>query len=349
MLAEVPAPEVKEALKAKLVEATAQKMLAVAFFVISSNIRGIGLFLSLVWDFGMMDGNTVRFKASMVQPMISACLLLVLVLGIAGCASGPSLGDRRVLIAGDSTAANNGLATAPQTGWGQAIGFFLSHGVSVSNHAKNGRSTKSFRDEGRWTKLLTELQPGDVVVISFGHNDQKQHDSARFASPDGAYRENLIRFAKDVRSKGGTPIILSPVIRRKWRDGALVNTHSTYPAAARDAASVAGAGFVPLSSLSRAYFNRRGEEGSKTDFLWLEPDTQYPAFSGGITDNTHFSERGACAVANLIARALAGMPELSGFVRPDGGMLGKGDARSISRCAQWVADRRQRLLAPGLL
>lgn len=76
-----------------------------------------------------------------------------------------------ILIASDSTAANYKKGNYPQTGWGMMLGCGLSPEVRVSNHAMGGRSTRTFIEEGRWTKLMSELMPGDTVLIQFGHND----------------------------------------------------------------------------------------------------------------------------------------------------------------------------------
>ena len=90
--------------------------------------------------------------------------------------------------------------------WCDELEHFLKPGVRIVNPAYSGTSTKSFRDEGRWAKLLKQVKPGDFVYIQFGHNDQKK-DPRRYAAADGAYKENLRRFAEEVRAKGGKPEI----------------------------------------------------------------------------------------------------------------------------------------------
>lgn len=100
-----------------------------------------------------------------------------------------------VFLAGDSTMANKPYQPGnPEKGWGQVFPLYLKEGVTVENRAINGRSTKSFRDEGHWEKLIHQVKPGDFVIIQFGHNDQKTDSPERYAAADGEYRENLIQF-----------------------------------------------------------------------------------------------------------------------------------------------------------
>ena len=119
-----------------------------------------------------------------------------------------------VYIIGDSTAAekNNPLGN-PERGWGMMLQGCFTEDVIVSNHAVNGRSSKSFRDEGRWQKIFESLKPGDYVIIQFGHNDSKP-DVERHTEPNTTFAENLERYALETKAKGAVPILMSPVARR---------------------------------------------------------------------------------------------------------------------------------------
>lgn len=88
--------------------------------------------------------------------------------------------------AGDSTVQYNDIITYPQTGIGQVMHLFLGTDVTVENHAKNGRSTKSFIDESRMVPIYDRITKGDFLFIQFGHNDEKIHDPARGTKPDGS-------------------------------------------------------------------------------------------------------------------------------------------------------------------
>ena len=78
-----------------------------------------------------------------------------------------------IFIIGDSTAAQKDLSKgSPERGWGMALQQYFDEAyIKVDNHAVNGRSSKSFLDEGRWDKVLALIKPGDYVIIQFGHND----------------------------------------------------------------------------------------------------------------------------------------------------------------------------------
>lgn len=228
----------------------------------------------------------------------------------------PAYGVQRVVIAGDSTASSYPAERAPQTGWGQVLGFYLRDDVAVVNRAVSGRSTKSYIDEGKWAALLDDVQPGDVVLISFGHNDSRDDAPARYTRPGGEFRDNLVRFARDVSEHGGVPVILSPAARRLWEGPAMVETHGLYARNARIAAEQAPAGFVDLANLSLAYFETVGREQTKADFLWLTPPDTNARFPNGVEDNTHFSALGACGVARVIALALSNLEPAGSLVDP---------------------------------
>ena len=112
-----------------------------------------------------------------------------------------------IFMCGDSTMANKPLFPAqPERGWGQLLPLYFKESVRIENLAMNGRSSKSFRDEGRWQPVLDRLRPGDFVIIQFGHNDQKKDSRDRFSEPFGAFKQNLERYVREVREKGGRPI-----------------------------------------------------------------------------------------------------------------------------------------------
>ena len=121
-------------------------------------------------------------------------------------------GDRqiRIYLIGDSTMADKSLIGNPERGWGQVFSMFFSDEVVIENHARNGRSTKSFIAEGRWKSVEEKLQPGNYVFIQFGHNDAKIEDSTRYAAARTDYRENLLRIIRETRAKKALPLLLLP-------------------------------------------------------------------------------------------------------------------------------------------
>jgi lysophospholipase L1-like esterase len=135
----------------------------------------------------------------------------------------------RILIASDSTAANYGAAAYPQMGWGMVLKCSLDPGVEVVNLARGGRSTKTFIEEGLWDGLLAKLQPGDTVLIQFGHNDADTKKIVRFTDPKGAYTDNLTRFVADVRAKGGRPVLMTPIAKHVFEGDQVQETHGPWP------------------------------------------------------------------------------------------------------------------------
>ena len=207
-----------------------------------------------------------------------------------------------IFIAGDSTAANKSKPAHPERGWGQLLPEFVLPPAKVDNRALNGRSTKSFIDENRWSALLADLRPGDWVVIQFGHNDQKLDKPKVGAPARGAYRDNLLRFIREVREKIAHPVLATSVARRKWdKAGAkLVDTHGDYPVVVREVAAEEKVPLLELNRLTTRMEEEAGVEGSKKLHLWFAPG-EHPAIPKGVQDDTHYSEPGARRVAALAA------------------------------------------------
>jgi len=222
-------------------------------------------------------------------------ILMVMILTLLNCK-----GDRKsftIYTIGDSTMADKSPEVYPEKGWCQGLSSYLDPGVTVRNHAVNGRSTKSFIDEGRWQAVVDSLKPGDYVFIQFGHNDEKDYDTTRYTTPFGTYKANLVRFVNETRSRGATPVLLTSIVRRNFNnEGILVPTHGDYPAAVRMIADSMDVAFIDHEKLTEEWVISLGDEASKEYFLWTSPDDRYPE---GRRDNTHLSEKGADAVVRL--------------------------------------------------
>lgn len=210
-----------------------------------------------------------------------------------------------VFLIGDSTMADKPDPDRnPERGWGQMLPLFFDSEVAVRNFAVNGRSTKSFIDEGRWDEVLALLEPGDYVLIQFGHNDQKDQDPARYTNPYTGYRRNLERFVQDTRARGATPVLLSSIVRRNFNaHGVLEDTHGAYPWVARAVADDLGVPFLDLQLMSEDLVLQAGEEGSKALYVWTAPGA-YEMYPEGRQDNTHLSVAGATQIARLAAKGL---------------------------------------------
>lgn len=203
---------------------------------------------------------------------------------------------RRILIAGDSTVADqNG---ADYASWGQMLPRFLDAKLSVANHARSGETMKSFVTSLRWDKLLSELRSGDVVLIQFGHNDEKKQWPRTYAAADGAYPAWLSAFVADVRQRGGQPVLVTPVARRSFKDGRIENTHAGYDAAVRNVAKQLN---VPLIDLT---------EKTTRMYEVLGPDVSPLAFAKGGEDKTHHNAYGAYTIACYVAHDLTAFHDL---------------------------------------
>ncbi|UFR05257.1 rhamnogalacturonan acetylesterase [Streptomyces sp. Go40/10] len=211
-------------------------------------------------------------------------------------AAGRSRRESRTLyIAGDSTAAQKYADAAPETGWGMALPFFLGKGVKVADHAVNGRSSKSFVDEGRLDAILAGIRPGDVLLVQFGHNDEKAGDPTRSTEPWSTYQRYLRLYVEGARARGARPVLATPVERRRFdAEGNALPTHGDYPAAMRALAGKEGVALLDTEALSLALWQRLGAEETKTYFNWTATEQ----------DNTHFNPPGAIAVARLVAQEL---------------------------------------------
>lgn len=212
-----------------------------------------------------------------------------------------------VYLAGDSTMAEKLPEKRPETGWGEALQkFFDARKVRIENHAQNGRSTRTFISEGRWQAIVSKLKPGDYVFIEFGHNDESPEKTDRY-TPPADFRQNLINFVRDVRAKGATPVLLTPVMRRRFDEkGVFYDTHpAQYPNVMRGVAAEQKVALIDMHHKSEQVLKSYGPEESRKLFLQLKAgeNANYPQ---GVEDNTHFSPIGAELMAE---QAVEGIKE----------------------------------------
>ena len=204
-----------------------------------------------------------------------------------------------IFLAGDSTMSVKESKVFPETGWGMPFVHFFDSTVLVDNRAKNGRSTKTFISEGLWQKLIDEVKAGDYVLIQFGHNDEAKEKLERYTTPD-EYRANLTRFIDETRARGATPVLISPVSRRRFDSaGNAVQSHEAYSPLVKEIADAQKVSFIDLDTKSRSLYQQFGKDNSKWLFLQLAPG-EHPNYPNGRNDNTHFSELGARLVAQLV-------------------------------------------------
>ena len=206
---------------------------------------------------------------------------------------------------GDSTMANKVKPEEnPERGWGQMLPLFFNDNITIDNRAVNGRSTRSFIAEKRWDDILKTLKKGDYVFIQFGHNDQKEKDSTRYTNPHTAYRHNLIRFVKETRAKGATPIIFSSIVRRNFNEnGVLISTHGEYTMEARLVAQEFNVTFIDMEYYTELLEQSYGPEKSKQLHLHFKAG-EIPYYKDDKADDTHLGVKGATEVAKIAVEEL---------------------------------------------
>jgi lysophospholipase L1-like esterase len=200
-----------------------------------------------------------------------------------------------LFLVGDSTMkTGTGTGERGPWGWGAEIGaFFDPAKIHVYNEGRGGRSSRGYIDEGAWGKVLGQLQPGDFVVVQFGHNDAA--NSANY--PDRAtinsngeetvqievgdkrqvihtYGWYLRQYAKDAQAKGATLIICSPVPRNQWADGKIKRGFDGYAQWAAGAAKTAGAPFIDLNTIVCDRYDALGQETARSFFNDLQHTTK---------------------------------------------------------------------------
>ena len=276
---------------------------------------------------------------------------------------------------GDSTMANKPLEGGnPERGWGQMLSRYFSEEIVIDNHAVNGRSSKSFIDEGRWDKVLAKLKKGDYVFIQFGHNDEKR-DEKRHTDPGTTFDANLKRFVEEARAKGAIPVLFNSIVRRNFgeanadavakavvqddiREGIapnvpqaevktgarLIDTHGAYLDSPRNVARELEVPFVDLNRVTHDLVEQMGPEASKQLFVWVAPNT-VPALPKGREDNTHLNVRGAATVAWLaVQEVIKVVPALKPYVRHYDFVVakdGSGDFFSVQEAINAVPDFRK--------
>ncbi len=212
----------------------------------------------------------------------------------------------KIYLIGDSTMANKRPEVYPETGWGMMFGRYFNNRVEIDNRARNGLSTKSFISGNRWQPIADSLKKGDYVFIEFGHNDARK-DKPLVGTTLEEYRTNLIKFITETRMKKAVPVLLTPVMRRKFKDSILNDTHGQYPDVVRDVAKFYDVPLIDMYLKSKELLKLYGEERSKELFNWVDSG-KFEFYPIGIKDNTHFNPEGARKMAEL---AVEGIRELN--------------------------------------
>ena len=215
-------------------------------------------------------------------------------------------------LAGDSTLDDYGFKRHPRCSWGTCMEQFMRPGCYVANFAKSGHSTRSFEASGHWAKLMASVVSGDFVVMQFGHNDQKRttefYREKRWADPDGLYTDILRKWIGEVRDKGATPILVSPICRATFDvDGEhLIDTTfasngvclGSYRDAMAALAVETGCEFVDMNTLTRNLYESMGRDETEKLFV-MSAEDRVGKDGEPSRDVTHPVKAGAEAFAKL--------------------------------------------------
>lgn len=197
-----------------------------------------------------------------------------------------------LFLLGDSTVCDQ--SKEPYNSWGQMFTRWFKPEIAVANHGESGETYRDSIGRRRLDKILSAMQPGDWLIMQFGHNDQKQI-AANAGGPFTTYKDEIRRHVEGVRARGGTPVIVSPMERRAFDDAGKVRASLTdYATAARQSAQELGVAFIDLNAMSIRLYEALGPEKSARAF----------AAPGGKVDNTHHNNFGSYELAQCILQAI---------------------------------------------
>lgn len=216
---------------------------------------------------------------------VGAVMMIVSTLAVTGAVHQPA--GVRIVLVGDSTVAED-------SGWGPGFRRLGNSGVEIVNVAANGRSSKSFIDEGLWTKALAAR--GEYYLIQFGHNDEPGKGPERETDPRTTYRAFMARYVDESRAIGATPVLITSLVRRIFNpDGTIKTTQTPYVEAVRALAAEKHVPLVDLHAISVADAEHAGDD------VWADLS---PRDEKGQVDRTHLNAKGSDVVGRMVAEAL---------------------------------------------
>ena len=203
-------------------------------------------------------------------------------------------GPVKIVLVGDST-------TAPEGGWGPGFCAVMTRNVTCIDDALNGRSTKSFIDEGAWAKALAKK--GDYYTIQFGHNDQKPKPELH-TDPGSTFDDNLRRFIHDVQAIGAIPILITPLSRRTFVDGKVKEDLNEYAVATKHVAAEEGVTCVDLNAMSTKLLNTMTQEQADQFDMTGHADAKAENGAAAKLDRTHLNDKGKAVFGRMVADEL---------------------------------------------
>jgi lysophospholipase L1-like esterase len=228
--------------------------------------------------------NGASFLRGFTLVLLAAGVLVALMPGAPHAQNTPPI---RIVLAGDSTVTDD-------SGWGAGFKRLATARIEVLNTAANGRSSKSFIDEGRWAEALARR--GQYYLIQFGHNDEPGKGPERETDPKTTYRANMARFVDDVRAIGATPVLVTSLVRRLYKeDGTIRTTQTPYVEAVRALAAEKKVPLVDLHAVSLTDAENAGDD------VWADLS---PRDAQGQVDRTHLNAKGSEVVGRMVVEGL---------------------------------------------
>ncbi|MCC8159837.1 MAG: S-layer homology domain-containing protein [Oscillospiraceae bacterium] len=223
-----------------------------------------------------------------------------------------------IYIAGDSTAQTYDYTKAyPQTGWGQEIDKYFTDDITIENRAMAGRSSKSYNNDGRLDKILTEMHPGDYVFIQFGINDGAENKPERYISVEDYKTLITEKYIGEVEKRGGTPVLMTANPAAWWdeENNCFMESRRDYADPTREIAEETGCAFIDANRIVTDVWNSMDKDEVLSGYFICEP-LESKAYPTGTNDTTHMKPKGANTVAGLIADAISdSVPELAQYLK----------------------------------
>ncbi|MBB3220759.1 rhamnogalacturonan acetylesterase [Pseudoduganella umbonata] len=257
----------------------------------------------------------------MKQRFLLGAVGALLCLGAAHAADKPV----RFILVGDSTMASN-------SGYGEAFCARVNRAHTCINLAKGGRSSSSFRAEGRWDEVQGLLKGSAAyratyVLIQFGHNDQPGKPG-RSTDLKTEFPVNMARYVDEVKALNGLPVLVTPLTRRSFKEGVLENTLVPWADAIRATAKEKQVPLLDLNADSYAAVQAMGEAQADTFAVAPKPASAPVATGTGVEpqgaaksafDYTHLGAKGAKYFAAMVEGELkTAIPALAAEFKPEG-------------------------------
>ncbi|MET0857981.1 MAG: rhamnogalacturonan acetylesterase [Telluria sp.] len=249
-----------------------------------------------------------------MKPQLS-CLFVLSTLFAAPLHAAEAALPIRVILVGDST-------MATRSGYGDALCARFTPDTSCVNLARGGRSSGSFRAEGRWDEVQQLLRDSagyraSYVLVQFGHNDQPGKPG-RSTDLVTDFPVNMARYASEVKQLGGVPVLVTPLTRRSFKGAYLKDDLAPWSAATRKVAHEHKVALLDLNALSADEVHRMGEQEADTLAMAPPPPAAAAPAAGAAAgaaaepqgtpksafDRTHVGAKGADLFSGMVAREM---------------------------------------------